>query len=253
MTYINVLKAELHKYLSEIKTYYPDHVVNIIVTYIFFAGFFLGFVDNNYIDNAYYISFIYWFFASNIISEASVSISFEKQVGTFEQLLTKPVSLYIILIVRTVVWLAISIIKAIILLILIKLTLPIRLVFSLKLIPVFIITVIGLIGVGLLLSGLTLKYTKTASFESIISYILLFFTGSIIDLNSLPEVFRMLSHMLPLTDGIELSKKILLNSAVSSTDVLAFLINNLAYMLIGYSVFKYIYDKSKTYGINSSY
>ncbi|WP_415853191.1 hypothetical protein [Thermoanaerobacter kivui] len=87
----NIIKAELSKYIIEVKIYYHDHIVNMIVTYIFFAGFFLEFRNYAAVKDSYYIGFLYWFLAANIISEVSVSISFEKQVSTLEQLLLKPV------------------------------------------------------------------------------------------------------------------------------------------------------------------
>lgn len=253
MKYINVFKAELIKYLSESKTYFPDHIVNIVVTYILFTGFFLGFKSNNIITDSYYIGFIYWFFASNIISEASVSISFEKQVGTLEQLISKPISLGVLLISKTLAWLLIAILKSIILIFILILTLPIKISFSFLLIPVFIITVIGLLGISLLLAGLTIRYTKTASFESIISYILLFFTGSIINLDNIPHIFVILTKFLPLAPGINISKNIIDSMPISSSEIILFLVNNFMYFFIGLYIFNKIYVHGKTNGILSEY
>ncbi|WP_164731072.1 ABC transporter permease [Anoxybacter fermentans] len=253
MNLFNIFKAELNKYWIEIKTYYPDHIVNIIVTYIFFTGFFLGFRNNSMIDDSYYIGFLYWFFVSNVISEASVSISFEKQIGTLEQLILKPVSLEVICLVKTLVWLMITSIKAIILLLIIKLTLPINIVFDIKVVPILIITLTGLLGFSLLLAGLTLRFTKTASFESILSYILLFFTGAIVNIDNMPKLVRFISKTLPLTNGILISQRLINNESVSISQIFSLCLNSLLYLVVGILLFKYINKKSKTEGIYNEY
>ena len=98
--------AELRKYYLEVKCYYPDHIVNLVVLFIMFSGFFKLFTNSDVIpDSAYYIGFVYWFYANGIIGESSVSISTEKQSGTFEQLLIKPSSLSSILFYRSACWL----------------------------------------------------------------------------------------------------------------------------------------------------
>lgn len=249
----NIIKAELSKYMIEVKTYYPDHIVNIIVTYIFFAGFFLEFRNYAAVKDSYYIGFLYWFLAANIISEVSVSISFEKQVGTLEQLLLKPVSLEVICLIKTLAWLAITFIKVMVLFIVIKLTLPINIVFNIKIIPILIITLIGLLGFSLLLGGLTLRFTKTASFETILSYILLFFTGTIIDINSMPILFQIISKSLPLTQGILISQSLIDKQPVFFSQMFLLCINSFLYFIIGISFFRYVYNKSKAEGIWNEY
>lgn len=54
--------AELRKYFLEVKCYYPDHIVNLVVLFIMFFGFFKLFTNSDVIpDAAYYIGFVYWF------------------------------------------------------------------------------------------------------------------------------------------------------------------------------------------------
>ncbi|WP_427340384.1 ABC transporter permease, partial [Caloranaerobacter sp. DY30410] len=152
---INTFKAELHKYLAEIKSYYPDQIVSLIVTYIFFMGFFIGLSKTELGQENLHIGFIFWFFASTIISEASISISYEKQTGTFEQLLLKPTHILCILSVKTLVWFIVSLVKVTILMIIVMLTIGIILPFNIKILPILFVTLVGLYGLGLILSGLT--------------------------------------------------------------------------------------------------
>jgi ABC-2 type transport system permease protein len=247
------IKAEFGKYLIEFRTYYPDQIVSLVVTYILFAGFFLGFRNTGNLSEGFYIGFLCWYFASNIISESSVSISFEKQAGTFEQLLLKPVNIEFLCLIKTFIWLIFSSIQVVFLLLLVKLTLPIQLKFDIRIIPILLITLIGLSGFGLFLAALTLRYTKTASFESIISYFLLFFTGTIINVNAMPKIFQIVSKSLPLTQGIMISTNILENRAVSALQILTLCLNSFFYLFLGIIIFKIIYNKTKLVGLNTDY
>jgi len=250
---IRVFKAEFIKYFNEVKSYYPDHIVNIAVTYIFFAAFFLGFGKDSIHSDSYYIGFICWFFTNTIISEASVSISFEKQVGTFSQLLIKPVPIELILSIRTFVWFLVSLIEAIVLLFLVKLTLPINILFDPAVIPVILVTLAGVWGLGFLLAGLTIVFTKTASFDSIISYALLFFTGSIVEIGKLPEFMQNLTYFVPLAHGIKLSKNVIDKIPIGMDEFAILIVNSLFYLIIGLVFFKLAYEKSRKLGIITHY
>ena len=72
--------AELRKYYLEAKCYYPDHIVNLFVLFIMFVGFFKLFSNSAERPNsAYYIGFVYWFYANGIIGESSMAISSESR------------------------------------------------------------------------------------------------------------------------------------------------------------------------------
>ena len=252
MVIYRVFRVELQRYLREMKAYYPDHIVGMIVTLVFFYGFFVGFSNN--IGNEYmYLGFFYWFFASTVISEGSISISYEKQVGTFEQLYLKPTSLLLILTIRTIIWMLISLIKILLLFPIILLVLDINFGLSIYVLPVFIITMIGLYGFGVFLSSLTLLYTKTASFESIISYFFLFFTGAIIPLSQLPTAIGNLARYLPLTLGIEISKYTVEHNSLDPSDLVFLSINSGIYLLLGILFYKFVINKGKKSGFSSKY
>lgn len=177
MRIFQLFKAEFRKYMLEVKTYYPDHIVNVIVLIIFFVGFLNSSIGSGNF-NTIYIGFVFWFFASNVISESSNSISFEKQAGTFEQLLSKPVNIQLVIICRVLSWLLMTSAKIAFVLVFIRVIFNIPFILTLNIVVILLLSLIGVLGVGMFLSGLTVKYTKTASFESIINYFLLFFSGT---------------------------------------------------------------------------
>ena len=51
---------------------------------------------------------------------------------------------------------------------------------SVELVIICVISLIGFLGLGIALSGITMIFSKTASFETIISYLLLLLSGSVI-------------------------------------------------------------------------
>jgi len=251
MRIFNIFVTELKKYWIEVKTYYPDHLVNVIVLIIFFVGFLNSSIGSEYF-NSIYIGFVFWFFASNVISEAANSISFEKQSGTFEQLLSKPVNIKLVILFRVLSWLLLTSLKVSFVLGFIRLVFNIPFILTLEVVGILLTTLVGIFGVGMLLSGLTLKYTKTASFESIINYFLLFFTGTFGSLDTANSVFKLIKENIPLSRGIHLATQSLERS-VQLNEVLLLGINSAVYFVIGLVTFEVILSQGKKKGISSNY
>jgi len=251
MRIFNIFVTELKKYWIEVKTYYPDHLVNVIVLIIFFVGFLNSSIGSEYF-NSIYIGFVFWFFASNVISEAANSISFEKQSGTFEQLLSKPVNIKLVILFRVLSWLLLTSLKVSFVLGFIRLVFNIPFILTLEVVGILLTTLVGIFGVGMLLSGLTLKYTKTASFESIINYFLLFFTGTFGSLDTANSFFEFIKETIPLSRGIHLATQSLERS-VQLNEVLLLGINSAVYFVIGLVTFEVILSQGKKKGISSNY
>jgi len=250
---LRLFRAELKKYLLEVKTYYPDQIVDIVTKYILFATFFYGFVHNAGNATNYSIGYMYWIIASGIISELSMSISFEKQVGTIEQLTIKPYPFWLILTVKTYVVLLVTALKSLLLLALIRVTLPVSLAFNINLVWILLVSVIGFTGIGLALSGLTMKFAKTASFESIISYGLLFFSGAIIPFEKMPVTVQRILDIIPFTAGINASQQSF-NASFHMLPVFLWLVLiNLVCFMIGYWIFNAFFRNVKTNGVLNNY
>ena len=177
-------KAEWRKYLFEMKVYYPDHMVGAVVTFILF--YMLLTLHQGQSGEAY-IGFVYWYLLSSVMSEAAVSISAEKQTRVLDQLIIKPYPFEQIILARTLVWLVLNTCKVALVSALLSVFLSVRLDFRVEYLLIFALTVIGVFGFTLLLVALTLKYTKTASFDTILSYILLFFTGALVPPSQMPQ------------------------------------------------------------------
>ena len=118
---------------------------------------------------------------------------------------------------------------------------------------IFLITVVGVFGFTLLLVGLTLKYTKTASFDSIISYALLFFTGAILSAEQMPAWATFLGAGLPITKGIEMTRSLALGGAVTGFDYGVLAVQSLFFFAVGYGIFYAVYASGKKSGLDRRY
>ncbi|WP_151620680.1 ABC transporter permease [Streptococcus intermedius] len=244
-------KAELKKYLIEVRTYYPDHLVSMLITYVMFAFFFILNKENS--DMGYYIGFLYWYLLSSVIGEASISISAEKQRGSLEQLLLKPIRFEFLIAIKTIIWLLINLIKVLIVFVCLRLTISFKIYFNFSLILIFLLTLIGVFGITLLLVGLTLKYTKTASFESILSYTLLFLTGAAIPYPQMPSWARYLGEFIPIGRGIRISQMVFQFHRLPYGELLLLFVESIIWLLIGYLLFYRIYQSSRSDGLNRNY
>jgi len=116
----------------------------------------------------------------------------------------------------------------------------------------------GLYGFGFIMSGLTIIFTKTASFSFILNYFFLFFTGAIINIEALPSYLQIISKTLPLTVWIFLAKDITLTglslSALLTGSRLWLLgLNSACHFTAGLLFFKLVYSHSKKSGILKQY
>lgn len=250
--FIRLLHVEFRKTVQEKLGYYPDLIVGILVLLILFAGLFSLQPDGAYFSaSTYYIGFIYWFFSNGIISQSSMSISDEKQMGTFEQLLIKPSGLTTILFVRSIVWLAFKLIEVTVVMLALRLVLSIPMAVSLSMIPVFLVTMLGLVGISYILSALTVLFTKTASFDTVLSYILLFFTGAVSNAQVAKNAFY---YCLPLAQGINITRSLLDNKQnIQTQDYLFLILNSLFFLGLGIILFALVMKRGRTKGFSMTY
>ena len=150
-------------------------------------------------------------------------------------------------------WLIVNLIKVAIVSIVLSAILSIQISFSGWYIIIFLLTTVGVFGFTLVLVALTLKYTKTASFDSIISYALLFFTGAILPHEMMPEWAVTIGRFLPISLGIEMTQSLIQGGRVTLMEYFLLACQSVLFLVIGYVLFKKIYQSSKKAGIDRSY
>lgn len=111
-------------------------------------------------------------------------------------------------------------------------------IFDLRIFFVFIISLIGVFGFSLILGTLTLMYTKVASFETILSYLMLYFSGAFI------PVSKFVVYTNPLSNATFIIKNI---SVVGVKDYFILILISLIWFGIGCLLFESIFKKSKKF------
>lgn len=233
---MNSFKNEFRKIFNETITYYPDFLVNLAVNILLF---FIIFRFNE--KKGSITSFVLWILVSGVMSEASITISTEKQLGTLQNLLLKPVSILQTIINKTLSWIIINTVKLLLTLFALSFFYNVSEIFDLRIFFVFIISLIGVFGFSLILGALTLMYTKVASFETILSYLMLYFSGAFI------PVSKFVVYTNPLSNATFIIKNI---SVVGVKDYFVLVLISLIWFGIGCLLFESIFKKSKKFNWN---
>lgn len=245
-----LLAAELHRYGCETRKYLSNYISGLILTGILIAMFALSTDARS--NPAAWAGYFLWTSASTMITEASISISTDKQDGTFTQLMLRPVSLLRQIIVKTLTWVLVSVmIDAVFISVLFAvLRIPMGLNWSSA--GLIIIILCGLFGFTLIAASLTVVYTRTQAYSDLFTYVLMFLSGIVVPLEALPAPVMWIGRVLPLQYGYQLVQESF-SSGVSAAQWLAAAAQSAAYILIGYALFTVIIRHGRKTGINMRY
>ena len=231
---MKLIKAEFKKSLIEAASYYPDYIVGILTDTLL-----LVIVMNTEGEQEEKLfAYVLWILVNGVLSEASLCISTEKQMGTLQNLMIKPYSIMQIISVKTLVWFLLNSVKACICIGIASLF--IKLSFRFESFYIAMPVCFGCMGISYILSALTLIFTKMASFVSIVGYLFLFLSGSIL---SLPGY---LNYTNPLSAGSHFYARMIHHTA-SVKDFFILMMLCAAYFFIGKSIFGFVFQRSKQF------
>lgn len=149
------------------------------------------------------LGFCLWTYASFAIGNMTWALREEQQQGTLEQMCMGNSSFASLLFGRT---LATFFWNTLIILVgggTIALLFRLDLSLNWKVIPVFLLTILGLYGLGFLAGGATLLFKNVLSFTNLLQNVLLFINGAIVPVTLFPEWMARISRALPTTLSIE--------------------------------------------------
>ncbi|WP_353893040.1 hypothetical protein PRVXH_002444 [Proteinivorax hydrogeniformans] len=258
-----LFKAEILKLAVDYRNYLLNYVIGQITTLIFVIGLFYSFVNEQDYSSiiVFIFALLFWYYSSDAISGTSDIISEELMLGTFEQLMMCKSKitgiffcrLFVQFILRTLLAvpffaIATTIFNAWPLLIMPLPTL-------LAVFGVFSITLVGLYAMGFFVASMTLVFKKIGAVSAVLSYIVLFFTGAIVNFASIPLVFRAILHIIPVTWGNKMLAEIIsdTNNILQSMNFLGLVLNVLLWVLISWISFRYFLNKAKFKGNLGSY
>ena len=245
-----VFWGECRKSYFEIKTYYAGYISDFLMSLIIFYGFFLTYVGG---EKSYVLNFVYWFLLSGLISEGVISTSQEKQTGTINQLLLKPVSYFRILIYKNIFHLFFSLIQIVIILLITLNFFNFTESLNIYTITASILYFISLLGIGFIMTSLTLLNAKIGNFTSIISFLFLFTSGGVTNPSNLPKWIEIINKVQPLALIIKFNNS-LLNQGIFLKEILVRLtIVSIVYYILGVFIYNKVYKYSKKNGISNKY
>lgn len=246
-----LLGAEFHRYLAECRAYWPAFVTQTVTTVIIFAVFF-GLSSSAREPSAWF-GYLLWILASSVLSEGPVSTNSEKQWGTLSQLLIRPIRLGSLLAIKTVVWTVVNLVFATVTIGLLALIFRLPLAWNWHLIPLGLLGLASLFGFTLVLTSLTLIWSKSSGLAGIVSYALLFLTGTLVPLESLPHFLRIIGYSLPLTGAITSGKEILTGGTIGWDAFALMLAEGIGYIGLGILIFQIFLHRAKRQGISMRY
>ena len=187
-------------------TYKFSLVGDVLGLFIIFLGinFFIGQGEFDQDSLAFtLLGFCLWTYAAFAIGNMTYALREEQQQGTLEQMCMGNSSFAGLLFGRT---LATFIWNTLIILVgggTIALLFRLDLSLNWQVVPVFILTLLGLYGLGFLMGGATLLFKSVLSFSNLLQNVLLFINGAIVPVTLFPEWMTRLSRTLPTTLSIE--------------------------------------------------
>lgn len=223
-----------------------------ILTQVLTVGFiFIGasyFIENGQLNPAplasVLLGYLIWFYARIVIMSSSEDLAREMQAGTLEQIYMSPVSASLLLFARLVAMLlsttVIVAVPMIILALLLKIQIPLRWEEGAAL----GITLLGLFGFTLALSGIALVVKQIAALADLVQNLLLFLTGALVPVSHFPEWLTIISQSLPITQGIMVLRDVALSEqslgkAWADGSLVWLCINSASYLIIGLLIFKW--------------
>jgi ABC-2 type transport system permease protein len=255
--------AELKRSLIRMKRYPLQTLANLVATYAMFVvmAFGLKAIGNITPDELgrTLVGYVMWSFASLVILGAVGPIMHEMSIGVLEQVYLSALRPFTILTYRTIVGIILELVQATVLFLLICVTFDIRV--DLPLLPLLIVlflTGIGLYGFGLVLAGIAVIYKQIGRVVQLLQLALLFLTGALIPLESLPRPIQILGEFLPLSLSIKITRHLTdwgwnLRQVLESRELLYLILNSGVYLVLGIGVFMWTDRVARRQGLLGQY
>ena len=249
-----LIKVEFVRLLLILKRYPFEPLSNMLIISLSFISIYFGInlsVGGGAKDlTSLFLSYCLGIMSMLIISVMGMSIAIEAQLGTLERIYTMPSRLFKVITVRNFVSLLFNIVKLSLFVVPLIILLEIRISLTVSFFFILLSFLISLLGVGYILSGLTLRFKRIGQFASILQFAYLFIV--LIPYDSLPVVIRYILGYIPGAMAVQLIRN------YEAVDILSFdyiisLIFGFSHLIIGIFIFKYFERMTLKKGMLTSY
>lgn len=205
-----------------------------------------------------FLGYVVWFYARIVIMSASADITGEAQSGTLEQMYMTPAPTECLILGRMFAMLITTTLMVALTSLLLMLLLHIQIPLNWQALPVLILTLAGLFGFTLILSGAALAFKQVDALADLIQNLMLFLTGSLLPVSHFPGWLAAISETLPITQGVIVLRNILIsNQSLITTwtngSLVLLVIHSSIYLLGGWFIFKWCERTAKKQGSLSHY
>jgi ABC-2 type transport system permease protein len=255
------LRAEMHKGFWLLWNYRFNSIAELFVMGFVFVGasFLLGRGQFDSVEvTSMLLGYVVWYFGLTAISNMSYNLMEEARTGTLEQMFMSPVPMGVIVLGRVFAVLVTATaqigIVAVVVALLMKLQIPMRL----EGIPIFLLTIMGLLGFGFVIGGLTLIYKQVFAIANLIQNAFVFLTGALMPVSLFPDWLQFLSKLLPSTQGIIVLRHVVLDgqsllSTWNDGSLIWLIVNSSVYFIGGLLFFTYCENIAKNQGTLGQY
>ncbi|MEM8530253.1 MAG: ABC transporter permease [Chloroflexota bacterium] len=199
------------------------------------------------------LGYMVWFYARIIIMNTSNDLMAEAQAGTLEQMYMSPNPTSLLLLGRLLALLISTTLIVIVPTLILGILLGIRIPLRWEGVPVLFITLAGLFGFTLALSGIALVFKQTDALADLVQNALLFLTGSLLPVSRFPEWLEAISRTLPITQGIIVLREVMLENISLTASwmnggLVWLIVHSTSYVCVGFLIFKWCERIAKKQG-----
>ena len=254
---LNVIIANIRKVATELWRYLPNTLSTLVTFYAIFLMLFWGIqvlgAPEHAATNTQYVivSTALWFLALMAMQGIGWEITQEAMRGTLEQLYMSPMGAWRILLARMFGTVLVNLLMIVLMMGLSMITARARLNLDLlSLTPILILTILGMLGVGFMVAGLSLVFKQVQSFLQIAQFI--FFALVAVPLSALPAL-----EFAPVVKGADMVRGVMVEgtglTGFSARDWLSLALNAVVYFVLGLLLYKLAERRAMNRGLLGQY
>jgi ABC-2 type transport system permease protein len=242
-----VLLNEIQKGLLHVWRYKANLLAQLAMFSFLFVG--IGFLmGRGHIDvsvlPSMLVGFVMWYYAFMAILNMSSSLAIEAQTGTLEQTYMSAAPQELIFVGRALATFVTTTVMGLLMVGALVAIFRLHLGLSLAVVPVFLLTLIGVFGFGFMVGGATLAFKRVDAFANLVQNMLLFLNGTLLAVDLFPWWMAALANTLPTTIGITVLRAVTIDGvtlgALARNGALAGLaLHSGVYLVGGWLIFRW--------------
>ena len=199
------------------------------------------------------LGYMFWSYSIYALSQMGNDIAREASVGTLEQKFMGVVPLPLLLAAKALGGSIVSSLLVAVLVMLSTVAFRVTLQITISAFLALLVTLVGMYGLGFAIAGLAILVKRTGQLVFLLQILLLFLTGAILPLNSMPLIAVFLGRSLPLTWGIDVARASVAGTGGIVSRWIWLLLTSAASLAFGLILFSWFCKKAREEGALGRY